>query len=848
MSESQSNAELAFALARENLGAFIQLMDPTYEIAQHHEAIIKQLMRGEAGLDRRLIFQAPPRHGKSHTTSILFPAWYLGRHPNRKLISASCTQDLANDFGAKVRNLIQDPRFQAIFPECRLSADMQAKDHFRLTAGGEYFAVGRGSTTVGRGANCLVAGTLVRTELGDVPIESVAPGMKVLSYDEKSSRCEFQRVAAVSARPATRVRRVSTGDGRVVESTPDHPIYVAGRYVEARALTGGDRLLCSVLQDGLEGGARDHEAREAWADRLLLLKCLLGAFGERAAVWAQGVCALWGASAAQFLFGYEQGAVLQPSLFVAGAGGAQSGNARGVAPADLWAMWGGVPDRNGQVQLGEEARGGAFLWSLLRGQGALAADVPRWQSEVEGRRDWDEAAPLLRKGFSGDSSSHHRAGWGLLRRLSLSLVGLARTPHRQRSDEQCPGELGNALREASSRVARGEGFGVKEDAVAVVKDLCRDVVVYDIEVERNHNFFANGILVHNCFIVDDPTKDKIEARSATVQNDMYDWFSTVARTRLEPPNLIIVVETLWSEAGLSAWLPRSQKRTTWKLTRFPAIAEGDEFDAEGNLWRKKGEPLWPSRFPLTDLEEIRDGMRTDDWMCLFQQRATSDEGNFFKRQWLENSYLDKPTSGDGMNRYIVVDPATSKKRASDFTTAWVVGLGPDHNFYILDAVRDKLSLTERADMLFKLHGRWFPIINVGYEEYGMQADIQHIRYRQEQQNYHFTITPLGGIVRKEDRIADLEPLFRQHRIRMPRSLWYQPVDGSPKVDLIKPFLEEYSSFSPQGGTAAHDDMLDSLARITDRAMSLDWPMTQQQMERRAQAARIQSGKGSWMAA
>ncbi len=61
-------------------------------------------MRVEAGEIRRLIVEMPPRHGKSETTTIKFPAWYLGRHPNQRGIIASHTGSLAARFSMRARN------------------------------------------------------------------------------------------------------------------------------------------------------------------------------------------------------------------------------------------------------------------------------------------------------------------------------------------------------------------------------------------------------------------------------------------------------------------------------------------------------------------------------------------------------------------------------------------------------------------------------------------------------------------------------------------------------------------------------------------------------------------------
>ena len=82
----------------------------------------------------------------------------------------------------------------------------------------------------------------------------------------------------------------------------------------------------------------------------------------------------------------------------------------------------------------------------------------------------------------------------------------------------------------------------------------------------------------------------------------------------------------------------------------------------------------------------------------------------------------------------MVDPANEKKKENDYTAVFVVGLGSDDHYYILDIVRDRLSLTERADLLFELHRKWQPL-KIGYEKYGMQSDIEHFKYRMQREGY-----------------------------------------------------------------------------------------------------------------
>jgi len=114
------------ALAHEDLACYAMALWPRFELASHHSLIISQLETTESGKQSRLAICIPPRHGKSLITSAIFPAWYLGRHPDRHVIFASYGQELSDDFGRRVRNFVADPLHQAIFPDCRLSDDSAA--------------------------------------------------------------------------------------------------------------------------------------------------------------------------------------------------------------------------------------------------------------------------------------------------------------------------------------------------------------------------------------------------------------------------------------------------------------------------------------------------------------------------------------------------------------------------------------------------------------------------------------------------------------------------------------------------------------------------------------------------
>src|SRR5580693_4118064 len=69
--------------ARDHVGAYAAALWPPFELPPHLRLLAEHLEAVERGeIDRLMVFM-PPRHGKSVLASTLYPAWYLGRHPDR---------------------------------------------------------------------------------------------------------------------------------------------------------------------------------------------------------------------------------------------------------------------------------------------------------------------------------------------------------------------------------------------------------------------------------------------------------------------------------------------------------------------------------------------------------------------------------------------------------------------------------------------------------------------------------------------------------------------------------------------------------------------------------------------
>jgi hypothetical protein len=166
-----------------------------------------------------------------------------------------------------------------------------------------------------------------------------------------------------------------------------------------------------------------------------------------------------------------------------------------------------------------------------------------------------------------------------------------------------------------------------------------------------------------------------------------------------------------------------------------------------------------------------------------------------------------------LNRYILVDPAGRKADSNSMYALWVVGAGADRKWRILDGILDNLSLAQRADRLFELVRKYDPL-KVIYEQYGLQSDIEHLRERQQRENFMFTIQAVGGLANKEARIERLIPKFRGGEVLVPERLIYRTQDGKD-VDIIKRFKDvEYDKwpFNPKCR-----DQLDALSRLCDES-------------------------------
>ena len=136
--------------------AFVRTQWPDFISGAHHRRIAKLFEAVARGEKKRIIINLAPRHTKSEFASFLFPAWFLGKYPKKKVMQVSNTAELAEGFGRKVRNLLETEEYRDIFPEVELRSDSKAAGRWNTNFGGDYYATGVGAALAGRGADIVI--------------------------------------------------------------------------------------------------------------------------------------------------------------------------------------------------------------------------------------------------------------------------------------------------------------------------------------------------------------------------------------------------------------------------------------------------------------------------------------------------------------------------------------------------------------------------------------------------------------------------------------------------------------------------------------------------------------------
>ena len=314
--------------------------------------------------------------------------------------------------------------------------------------------------------------------------------------------------------------------------------------------------------------------------------------------------------------------------------------------------------------------------------------------------------------------------------------------------------------------------------------------------ETNHGgeYYAAGVggaitgRGADLLIIDDPHTEQ-DALSSTAMDNVYEWYTSGPRQRLQPGGSIVVVMTRWSEKDLTGQLIKAQAKSTrgdqWDVIEFPAILPS-------------GNPVWPEDWRAEELLKVKAAISESKWQSQYQQNPTSEETAILKREWWSKWEKPMPTMLHTIQSY---DTAFSSKETADYSaiTTWgvfqhegMLGTG----VLLLDAIKGRWDFPELKKVSMDQYKYWDPD-TVIIEQKASGAPLTQELNRLGIPISNFT--PSRGND-KLTRVNSIAPIFESGKVYYPDKEWAHEL------------IEECAAF-PFG---EHDDYVDSTTQALMR--------------------------------
>lgn len=282
-------------------------------------------------------------------------------------------------------------------------------------------------------------------------------------------------------------------------------------------------------------------------------------------------------------------------------------------------------------------------------------------------------------------------------------------------------------------------------------------------------------------IIDDPLKDYEEAKSATVRNGVWEWYTSTFLSRTHNETGILLTQTRWHEDDLAGRLLATEPGL-WTVLKLPAICENPEAQDER---RDEGSALWVERFDVDTLEARR-RLNPHQFEALYQQNPSPREGAFFKVLAIE--IVDAAPAGI---REVRAWDMGATEGSGDPSVGVKMGEAAGI-FYITDVQRGQWGTDTRNDAIKNTasrDGRNVPIR--GPQDPGAAGKEAALAFVRLLAGYSVTTAPVTG-----DKVTRADPFSAQlnaGNVKLVRGEWNRD------------FLEELRQF-PNG---KHDDQVDA---------------------------------------
>lgn len=192
-------------------------------------------------------------------------------------------------------------------------------------------------------------------------------------------------------------------------------------------------------------------------------------------------------------------------------------------------------------------------------------------------------------------------------------------------------------------------------------------------------------------LIDDYIKEIKEALSPTYRDYIWNWFVTVAMTRLEPGASVIIIATRWHSDDLHGRILKNFPGQ-WENICLPAEAlEGDI------LHRPVGAPLFAERYPEEFLQAQKELLGSVFYHALYQQGPIDEIQKFTDITWLNTT----TTLPAGDFRWARCWDLAATQDGGDYTAGSLIGHSKSTNKVVIgNIIRRQLS-PDRVETLVR---------------------------------------------------------------------------------------------------------------------------------------------------
>jgi hypothetical protein len=319
---------------------------------------------------------------------------------------------------------------------------------------------------------------------------------------------------------------------------------------------------------------------------------------------------------------------------------------------------------------------------------------------------------------------------------------------------------------------------------------------------------------YNNIIFDDLLNEKNTENFEQIEK-VIKWFKQI-QPLIKPGGHTSVIGTRWDYSDLYSYIIKEYSDDFWPYVR--QVKEAGRF-------------IFPKKFNQERIEKLKRKMKLFLYSCQYENNPVATEDQLFKEEYLNNKFTKEEIEAKPkLKKFIIIDPASTKKKNSDYTAMICVGVDESRTRYVLEAIRDKYTPQEQIDAIFQMVER-NDVDIVGIESFGFQGylkfnlekemqrrDKLSPREKTEQKikRTFFTIIELLPRGRsKEDRIAALEPILRSGLIRFINKYEYVSTYDNDIHDGIAELIDEALRQTMQRNRSGHDDLVDCAAYTVD---------------------------------